>query len=138
MVTPSRDSVWQHPKAALMSRRASTTAVLCLTLVVTCPTLVLTQTRFDSWTTENGPPQNSIRDILQTRDDRHGTLWAGTTDGKLIRYEFAKGQTASACAQLADFVIEVTRKVGDGALTAEEGAALLDSARSIRTSLGCS
>ena len=106
--------------------RRSTTAVLWLTLVVSCPTLALTQSRFDSWTTENGLPQNSIRDILQTRDgylwlategglvrfdgarfvvfdrsvpgfesqrigalreDRHGTLWAGTTDGRLIRYQ---------------------------------------------------
>ena len=106
--------------------RLSTRAVLCLTIVISFPPLVSTQSRFDSWTTENGLPQNSIRDILQSRDgylwlategglvrfdgarfvvfdrsvpgiesqrigalreDRHGTLWAATTDGKLIQYQ---------------------------------------------------
>ena len=101
-------------------------AAFCLTLGISCPALVLAQPRFDSWTTENGLPQNSIRDILQTRDgylwlategglvrfdgarfvvfdksvpgfegqrigalheDRHGALWAGTSDGTLIRYD---------------------------------------------------
>ena len=86
---------------------------------------VSAQQRFDSWTTENGLPQNSVNDILQTRDgylwlathgglvrfdgvrfvvfdrsiegigsqrvralheDRHGTLWAATEDGMMIRY----------------------------------------------------
>ena len=112
--------------------RHSTTAVLCLALVVTCPAPALTQSRFDSWTTENGLPQNSIRDILQTRDgylwlategglvrfdgsrfvvfdssvpgfesqrigalreDRDGTLWAGTTDGMLVRYRAGRFTT---------------------------------------------
>jgi ligand-binding sensor domain-containing protein/signal transduction histidine kinase len=106
--------------------RPSTTAVLCLTLVISCPSPALAQSRFESWTTENGLPQNSIRDILQTRDgylwlategglvrfdgarfvvfdksvpgfesqrigalreDRNGALWAGTSDGMLIRYQ---------------------------------------------------
>jgi signal transduction histidine kinase/ligand-binding sensor domain-containing protein len=41
------------------------------------------QLRFDSWTTENGLPQNSINDILQTRD---GYLWLATFGG-LVRFD---------------------------------------------------
>src|SRR5262252_10660563 len=38
---------------------------------------------FDSWTTDNGLPQNSVNAILQTRD---GYLWVATADG-LVRYD---------------------------------------------------
>ena len=72
--------------AAAGVTRLSTTAVLCLTLVVSCPTLALTQSRFDSWTTENGLPQNSVRDIVQTRD---GYLWLAT-EGGLVRFDGAR------------------------------------------------
>lgn len=41
------------------------------------------QFRFDHWTTENGLPQNSVRDILQTQD---GYLWLTTFDG-LVRFD---------------------------------------------------
>jgi ligand-binding sensor domain-containing protein/signal transduction histidine kinase len=41
------------------------------------------QHRFDSWTTENGLPQNSVNDILQTRD---GYLWLATHGG-LVRFD---------------------------------------------------
>ncbi|MBI4903945.1 MAG: hypothetical protein HY820_09940 [Acidobacteria bacterium] len=41
------------------------------------------QYRFDSWTTENGLPQNSIWGIRQTRD---GYLWMTTTSG-LVRFD---------------------------------------------------
>lgn len=41
---------------------------------------------FDSWTTDNGLPQNSVNAILQTRD---GYLWIATTDG-LVRYDGAR------------------------------------------------
>ena len=117
---------------AVSLTRLATTARLCLALVVTSPAPALTQSRFDSWTTDNGLPQNSIRDILQTRDgylwlategglvrfdgtrfvvfdksvpgfrkprigalreDRDGTLWAGTTDGMLIRYRAGRFTT---------------------------------------------
>lgn len=53
------------------------------------------QYRFDSWTTDNGLPQNSVRSILQTRD---GYLWFTTLDG-VVRYDgmrfrvFDKGNT---------------------------------------------
>lgn len=114
------------------SVKGVSTALLCLALALSCPGVASTQPRFDSWTTENGLPQNSIRDILQTRDgylwlategglvrfdgarfvvfdrsvpgfesqrigalreDRHGTLWAGTSDGKLIRYQAGRFTT---------------------------------------------
>ena len=115
--TRRRDEAWQA-----MTWRG--TAALCVVLVIGSSTFTFTQSRFESWTTENGLPQNSIRDITQTRDgylwlategglvrfdgarfvvfdrsvpgfdgqrigalreDRHGTLWAATSDGKLIR-----------------------------------------------------
>ncbi|MEW6210046.1 MAG: two-component regulator propeller domain-containing protein [Acidobacteriota bacterium] len=41
------------------------------------------QYRFDSWTTDSGLPQNSVRSILQTRD---GYLWFTTLDG-VVRYD---------------------------------------------------
>src|SRR5215471_21871203 len=41
---------------------------------------------FDSWTTDNGLPQNSIDAMLQTRD---GYLWIATADG-LVRYDGAQ------------------------------------------------
>ena len=41
------------------------------------------QSRFDSWTTDNGLPQNSISDIVQTRD---GYLWLATYGG-LVRFD---------------------------------------------------
>lgn len=42
-----------------------------------------TAPRFDSWTTENGLPQNSILDIVQTRD---GYMWFAT-EGGLARFD---------------------------------------------------
>jgi hypothetical protein len=47
---------------------------------------VRAQYRVDSWTTENGLPQNSVYAILQTRD---GYLWFTTLDG-LVRYNGAQ------------------------------------------------
>ncbi|HYV10191.1 MAG TPA: two-component regulator propeller domain-containing protein [Pyrinomonadaceae bacterium] len=41
------------------------------------------QYRFDHWTSDNGLPQNSVRDILKTRD---GYLWLTTFDG-LVRFD---------------------------------------------------
>lgn len=42
--------------------------------------------RFDSWTSDNGLPQNSVYTILQTRD---GYLWFTTLNG-LVRYDGAR------------------------------------------------
>lgn len=44
------------------------------------------QYRFDSWTTENGLPQNSVYSIIQTQD---GYLWLTTLDG-LARFDGVK------------------------------------------------
>ena len=41
---------------------------------------------FDSWTTDNGLPQNTVDAICQTRD---GYLWIATADG-LVRYDGAR------------------------------------------------
>ena len=56
---------------------------LLLTIYLGSAALAFTQYRFDSWTTENGLPQNSVNDILQTRD---GYLWL-TTFGGLVRFD---------------------------------------------------
>lgn len=47
---------------------------------------VLAQYRFDSWTTDNGLPQNGVRTIAQTPD---GYLWFTTLDG-LVRFDGLK------------------------------------------------
>lgn len=39
--------------------------------------------RFDHWTTDHGLPQNTIRNVVQTRD---GYLWMTTYDG-LVRFD---------------------------------------------------
>jgi hypothetical protein len=39
--------------------------------------------RFDQWTTDHGLPQNTIRNVIQTRD---GYLWMTTFDG-LVRFD---------------------------------------------------
>ena len=44
------------------------------------------QYHIDSWTTENGLPQNIVRDICQTPD---GYLWLATMDG-LVRFDGAR------------------------------------------------
>ena len=70
-----------------MPRFGSTTGRLfaCIATLVAafaCPS-ALAQYRFDHWTADNGLPQNSVRDILQTRD---GYLWFTTFDG-LVRFD---------------------------------------------------
>src|SRR5262245_33842966 len=59
--------------------------ILCVTLV--CFVFLIptagAQQLFDSWSTENGLPQNSVNDILQTRD---GYLWLATFGG-LVRFD---------------------------------------------------
>lgn len=47
------------------------------------PRLALTQYVHDVWQTDDGLPQNSVPDILQTRD---GYLWLGTRGG-LVRFD---------------------------------------------------
>ncbi len=57
-------------------------ALWSASLLLVAP-LALAQHQFDSWTTENGLPQNSVNDILQTRD---GYLWLATFGG-LVRFD---------------------------------------------------
>jgi len=60
--------------------------VLCLTLLPLPAVAAVATTsppRLESWTTENGLPQNSINDVLQTRD---GYLWLATFGG-LVRFD---------------------------------------------------
>src|SRR5262245_10673723 len=59
--------------------------VVLLISIVFCLSAVdaFGQYRYDSWTTDNGLPQNSIQDILQTSD---GYLWFTTFDG-VVRYD---------------------------------------------------
>jgi signal transduction histidine kinase/ligand-binding sensor domain-containing protein len=52
-------------------------------LVVCLATPMRAQYRFDHWTADNGLPQNSVRDIVQTQD---GYLWLATFDG-LVRFD---------------------------------------------------
>jgi signal transduction histidine kinase/ligand-binding sensor domain-containing protein len=58
--------------------------VVCAVLLVSIRAEIAeSQSRFESWTTENGLPQNSVNDILQTRD---GYLWLATFGG-LVRFD---------------------------------------------------
>lgn len=60
--------------------------LLCLALILICCHFVSAQYRFDSWTTDNGLPQNGVRAITQTPD---GYLWLTTLDG-LVRFDGLK------------------------------------------------
>jgi signal transduction histidine kinase/ligand-binding sensor domain-containing protein len=60
--------------------RQTLAACFCLTFIASG---VRAQYRFDHWTADNGLPQNSVRDIVQTRD---GYLWLATLDG-LVRFD---------------------------------------------------
>lgn len=57
---------------------ASAIIILCL-----CCIRARAQYRFDSWTTDDGLPQNSVGSIVQTAD---GYLWFTTLDG-LVRFD---------------------------------------------------
>jgi signal transduction histidine kinase/ligand-binding sensor domain-containing protein len=58
-------------------------ATVGLCLAPNLASIVQANPQFDAWTTENGLPQNSINDILQTRD---GYLWLATYGG-LVRFD---------------------------------------------------
>jgi ligand-binding sensor domain-containing protein len=67
-------------------RRVIRRATACLRLLLIISGLISTaqaQYSFDQWTADNGPPQNSVRDIVQTRD---GYLWLTTFD-RLARFD---------------------------------------------------
>src|SRR5687768_8688609 len=52
---------------------------------------VFAEYSFDSWTTDDGLPQNSVREIAQTPD---GYLWFTTFDG-VVRFDGVKFTTFS-------------------------------------------
>lgn len=60
--------------------------MLCQLLCFFSWQIISAQYRFDSWTTDNGLPQNSVRSIAQTPD---GYLWLTTFDG-LARFDGLK------------------------------------------------
>jgi ligand-binding sensor domain-containing protein len=79
------------------------------------------QYRFDHWTTDNGLPQNSVRDIVQTRD---GYIWFTTFDG-LVRFDgvrftvFNKGNSPGLASNR--FVELFEDRFGDLWATVETG-----------------
>jgi ligand-binding sensor domain-containing protein/signal transduction histidine kinase len=62
-----------------------TKAVLWLVciVIINLPQAVAAQYQFNSWSTDNGLPENAINALLQTRD---GYLWLTTSDG-LVRFD---------------------------------------------------
>jgi signal transduction histidine kinase/ligand-binding sensor domain-containing protein len=70
----------------LRRQNSDTSPAVCLYWLLAVLSLVspaLAQYRFDSWTTDNGLPQNSIQALRQTRD---GYLWMTTSEG-LARFD---------------------------------------------------
>jgi signal transduction histidine kinase/ligand-binding sensor domain-containing protein len=63
--------------------RWSNSGSLLILLCLGAAAPVAAQYRFDHWTADNGLPQNSVRDIVQTQD---GYLWFTTFDG-LVRFD---------------------------------------------------
>jgi ligand-binding sensor domain-containing protein len=57
-----------------------------LLAVILIPIVAAAQYRFDSWTTDNGLPQNTVRAVTQTPD---GYIWFTTSDG-LVRFDGVK------------------------------------------------
>lgn len=58
-------------------------SLLCVLYVLCFAFFAPAQYRFDTWTTDNGLPHNSIWDIVQTQD---GYLWFATGQG-LVRFD---------------------------------------------------
>lgn len=90
--------------------------LLVLLSTIYSATLVQAEYRFDTRSTENGLPQNSVHSIIQTRD---GYLWFTTFDG-LVRYDgvrftvFDRGSTRGLGSNRFNCLYEA----GDGALWA--------------------
>src|SRR5262252_3739435 len=66
-----------------MKNGFSTSPLLFCLLFLFSSQVAHAQYRFDHWTADNGLPQNSVRDIVQTRE---GYLWLTTFDG-LVRFD---------------------------------------------------
>ena len=89
---PHHDFI-RHPRAVRVRQLLRIILRGCLFVYLCSAFHVVAQYRFDSWTTDNGLPQNSVLAILQTHD---GYLWLTTSDG-LVRFDgvrfsiFARG-----------------------------------------------
>jgi signal transduction histidine kinase/ligand-binding sensor domain-containing protein len=96
---------------------------MCLAFAIGSPSALADRYYFDSWTTDNGLPQNSISSILQTRD---GYLWLATADG-LVRYDgvqfkvFNRGNTPGIIENRCYRLLEDR----DGALWIRTGLGLM-------------
>lgn len=75
-------------KGSARAVRARNSLYLAASLFLTtsCSLNVVAQSQFDVWNTDQGLPQNSVVDIVQTRD---GYLWLSTPDG-LVRFDGAQ------------------------------------------------
>jgi signal transduction histidine kinase/streptogramin lyase len=80
MLPPGPHPIEIRTRLTAVRTMACLSALLALSL---CTTTARAQYRFDHWTADNGLPQNSVRDIVQTRD---GYLWLATLDG-LVRFD---------------------------------------------------
>jgi ligand-binding sensor domain-containing protein/signal transduction histidine kinase len=60
--------------------------VTALVLLMSLPSVRAQQNRIDTWTTDNGLPQNSVTGLTQTPD---GYIWFTTNDG-LVRFDGVK------------------------------------------------
>lgn len=74
---------FQHNKILFIGRQLNVAKVL-ICLILTLPTAA--QYRINTWTTDNGLPQNSVTGLTQTRD---GYIWFTTNDG-LVRFDGAR------------------------------------------------
>ena len=83
----SPDTILSHyrivSKIVMGLTRRFNSAWLLILLCLGAAAPVAAQDRFDHWTADNGLPQNSVRDIVQTQD---GYLWFTTFDG-LVRFD---------------------------------------------------
>lgn len=82
-------STWHiSGKNSVRARQTRKSLYLAASLffITSCPLNVGAQSQFDVWNTDQGLPQNTILNILQTRD---GYLWLATSDG-LVRFDGAQ------------------------------------------------
>lgn len=62
------------------------TAIFCLLICFAASPSIAAQYRFDTWTTDDGLPQNGLRAVTQTPD---GYIWFTTFDG-IVRFDGVK------------------------------------------------
>src|SRR4051812_26512364 len=79
---PSSELHVESPRTRQPTRQVIARLVMLLALGLWA-SAARAQYRFDHWTADNGLPQNSVRDIVQTQD---GYLWFTTFDG-LVRFD---------------------------------------------------